>query len=80
VSDVRSVAVRFGEPVVTGLISVRKAGGGVVRARLSGLAEGGERLREVFPGRLRPGRYTVRWVVLARDGEQQRGTFRFRVR
>jgi methionine-rich copper-binding protein CopC len=38
------------------------------------------RLREVFPRRLRRGRYTVRWVVLAADGAQQRGTFRFTVR
>lgn len=79
-SDVRSVAVRFGEPVLTGLISVRKADGGVVRARLGGLTGDRKRLREVFAQRLRPGRYTVRWIVLAADGDRQRGSFRFSVR
>jgi methionine-rich copper-binding protein CopC len=80
VSSVRGVDVRFGEPVITGLISVKNAGGTVVRARLAGLTGDRRRLREVFPRRLRRGRYTVRWVVLAADGAQQRGTFRFTVR
>jgi methionine-rich copper-binding protein CopC len=80
VSSVRSVDVRFGAAVVTGLISVKNADGTVIRARLAGLTADRRRLREVFARRLRRGRYTVRWVVLAADGARQRGTFRFSVR
>jgi methionine-rich copper-binding protein CopC len=80
VSSVRSVDVRFGGAVLTGLISVKDAKGAVVRARLAGLTGDRKRLREVFTRPLRRGRYTVRWVVLAADGAQQRGTFRFSVR
>jgi hypothetical protein len=36
VSSVRGVDVRFGEPVITGLISVKNAGGTVVRRGLRG--------------------------------------------
>ena len=80
VSSVRSVDVHFGEAVLTGLISVKNANGAVVRARLAGLTGDRKRLREVFTRPLRRGRYTVRWVILAADGAQQRGTFRFSVR
>jgi methionine-rich copper-binding protein CopC len=80
VSTVRSVDVRFGAAVVTGLISVKNADGTVVRARRAGLTADRRRLREVFARRLPRGRYTVRWVVLPADGGPQRGAFGFSVR
>jgi hypothetical protein len=80
VSTVRSVNVRFGEAVVTGLISVKRANGTTVKAKVSGLADGKKRLRETFPTKLAAGKYTVSWRALADDGHRQHGTFRFTVR
>jgi methionine-rich copper-binding protein CopC len=80
VSSVRGVDVRFGEPVITGPDQRQERRRHGRPARLAGLTGDRRRLREVFPRRLRRGRYTVRWVVLAADGAQQRGTFRFTVR
>jgi methionine-rich copper-binding protein CopC len=81
VSSVRTVTVRFGEDVLTGLISVRRADGAVVRARAAGLdPRNRSRLRATFPRRLDAGRYTVSWRARADDGHSERGTFGFRVR
>jgi copper resistance protein C len=81
VSNVRTVSVRFGEAVVTGLISVKRADGSTVSARASGLQSGNKaRLRATFARRLPAGRYTVSWRARADDGHSERGTFRFRVR
>jgi methionine-rich copper-binding protein CopC len=80
-SNVRTVSVRFGEAVVTGLISVKRANGSTVAARASGLQPTNKaRLRATFARKLAPGRYTVSWRALADDGHRERGTFRFRVR
>jgi copper resistance protein C len=81
VSNVRTVSVRFGEAVVTGLISVKRANGSTVPARASGLQPSNKaRLRAVFARKLPAGRYTVRWRARADDGHREHGTFRFRVR
>jgi methionine-rich copper-binding protein CopC len=81
VSSVRTVSVRFGGDVLTGLISVRRANGAAVRARAAGLdPRNHKRLRATFPRRLSAGRYTVSWRARADDGHSQRGTFSFRVR
>jgi methionine-rich copper-binding protein CopC len=80
-SNVRTVSVRFGEAVVTGLITVKRADGSIVAARASGLQPGNKaRLRAMFSRNLPSGRYTVSWRARADDGHSERGTFRFRVR
>jgi methionine-rich copper-binding protein CopC len=81
VATVRTVSVRFGEAVVTGLISVKRADGSVVAARASGLQPSNKaRLRATFARKLPAGRYTVSWRARADDGHSERGTFGFRVR
>jgi methionine-rich copper-binding protein CopC len=72
--------VRFGEPVLTGLITVKRANGSTVSATTSGLAAGKKRLRARFARRLAAGKYTVRWRVKADDGDTEKGAFRFTVR
>ena len=79
-SSVRTVSVRFGEPVVTGLITVKHANGGTVAAKASGLVDGKKRLRAAFSKNLPSGRYTVNWRVRADDGDTEKGSFSFRVR
>ena len=81
VSPVRTVSVRFGGDVLTGLISVRRANGAAVRTSAAGLdPRNNTRLRATFPRRLSAGRYTGSWRARADDGHSQRGTFSFRVR
>jgi methionine-rich copper-binding protein CopC len=81
VSNVRTVGVRFGEAVVTGLISVKHDNGATVTARASGLQPSNKaRLRATFARPLPSGSYTVSWRARADDGHSERGTFRFRVR
>jgi copper resistance protein C len=81
VSNVRTVSVRFGDSVVTGLISVSRADGTAVRARAAGLdARNRARLRASFSRRLPSGSYRVSWRARADDGHSERGTFSFRVR
>jgi len=83
VSSVRTVSVRFGESVVTGLISVSRSDGRELRAQSgrSGLdPRNHARLRATFPHNLSLGRYTVKWRARADDGHSEKGTFTFRVR
>ena len=80
VSNVRTVSVRFGEAVVTGLITVKRANGSTVHAQRSGLAGGMKRLRASFARKLPAGKYRVSWRARADDGHRERGTFRFTVR
>jgi copper resistance protein C len=81
VSNVRTVSVRFGEAVVAGLITVKRANGSTVAPRTSGLQPSNKaRLRAVFARRLPAGKYTVNWRARADDGHSERGTFRFTVR
>jgi methionine-rich copper-binding protein CopC len=80
VSTVRTVSVRFGEAVVTGLISVKKSNGTTVKPEVSGLANGKKRLRATFATKLPTGKYTASWRALADDGHHEHGTFRFTVR
>src|SRR3954452_12025308 len=81
VSNVRTVSVRFGESVVTGLITVKRANGSTVAARASGLQPSNKaRLRATFARKLPAGKYTVSWRARADDGHSERGTFKFRVR
>ena len=81
VSNVRTVGVRFGEAVVTGLITVKRADGSTVAARASGLQPSDKaRLRATFARTLPSGRYKVSWRARSDDGHSERGTFRFRVR
>jgi methionine-rich copper-binding protein CopC len=80
-SNVRTVSVRFGEAVVTGLISVKRADGSTVAAKASGLQPSNKaRLRATFAKKLAVGRYTVSWRALADDGHREKGTFHFRAR
>src|SRR5689334_4201404 len=59
VSSVRTVSVRFGEAVLTGLISVKHTNGKAVKANASGLVSGKKRLRAAFSKSLAAGKYTV---------------------
>ena len=79
-SNVRTVSVRFGEAVLTGLITVKKADGSAVPAKASGLAAGKKRLRATVSKKLAAGKYPVRWRVKADDGDTQKGTFSFTAR
>ena len=79
-TNVRTVSVRFGEAVLTGLISVKRADGSTVPAKASGLVGGKKRLRATFSQKLAAGRYTVSWRVKADDGDTEKGTFSFRAR
>jgi len=78
--NVKTVSVRFGEAVVTGLISVKRANGSIVSAKASGLVNNKKRLRATFPQRLAAGKYTVSWRVRADDGDTEKGTFGFTAR
>ena len=81
VSSVRTVSVRFGESVVTGLITVSRSNGSAVRARAAGLdPRNHARLRATFGRRLPSGSYKVSWRARADDGHREGGTFTFRVR
>jgi copper resistance protein C len=81
VSNVRPVSVRFGEAVVTGLITVKRANGSTVAATASGLQPSNKaRLRATFARRLPAGKYTVSWRARADDGHREKGTFRLTVR
>ena len=82
VKNVRTVSVRFGESVVTGLINVRRTDGGSMSApTASGLQPSNHaRLRAVFARRLPAGKYSVSWRARADDGHRERGSFRFTVR
>jgi methionine-rich copper-binding protein CopC len=81
VSNVRTVSVRFGEAVVTGLITVKRADGSTVAPKASGLQLGNKaRLRAVFARKLSAGKYSVSWRVKADDGDTEKGSFRFTVR
>jgi copper resistance protein C len=80
VSSVRTVSVRFGEAVVTGLITVKRANGSTVAAKASGLVNDKKRLRATFSKRLAAGKYTVSWRVRADDGDTEKGSFSFTAR
>jgi uncharacterized protein YcnI len=77
---VKKVKVRFGESVVTGLISVTKDGQ-EVRAKSAGLKPSNHAiLQATFSKALSKGRYTVSWRARADDGHSQSGTWSFTVR
>jgi copper resistance protein C len=79
-THVSSVQVRFGEAVVTGLVSVRR-GATAIRAAATGLKPADHAiLRARFAKPLARGRYTVSWRALADDGHHEAGTWTFTVR
>ena len=80
VTNVHTVSVRFGEAVVTGLITVKHTNGATVAAKASGLVNGKKRLRATFAKNLPSGRYTVNWRVRADDGDTEKGSFSFTAR
>ena len=81
VSSVRTVSVRFAAVVVTGTMTVTRAGGSAVGTRANGVdPRNRARLRATPARRLSSGRYTVRWRALAPDGHRMSGSFSFRVR
>ena len=79
-TNVKTVSVRFGEAVVTGIISVERANGSTVTAKASGLVNDKKRLRATFSKRLAAGKYTVSWRVKADDGDTEKGSFSFTAR
>ena len=79
-TNVKTVSVRFGEAVVTGLITVKHTNGSTVAAKASGLVNDKKRLRATFSKRLAAGKYTVSWRVRADDGDTEKGSFSFTAR
>lgn len=76
----KAVSVRFSQVVRSGQLRVyrgsRKVSMGTGRRSSRNAATVTGSIRS----RLKPGRYTVRWVVQAADGHTLRGTWSFRVR
>lgn len=80
VTKVRSVKLRFGEAVITGLIGLTKDGT-TVTPKTSGLRPGNKAvLQETFAKPLAKGVYHVSWRALADDGHHEAGTWTFTVR
>ncbi len=80
VSKVRSVSVRFGQAVITGVLTVSR-NGSPVGARTSGLKPGNRAiLQATFARPLPRGSYRVSWRARADDGHSERGSWRFNVR
>jgi copper resistance protein C len=78
-SDVKRVAVTFGEAVVAGKISVTR-NGKAVAAKTSGLNHQQTVLSATFAKRLAAGRYKVSWRVRADDGDSETGSWSFTAR
>lgn len=75
------VSVTFAEEVRSGTITVKTTGGKVVSKGKGGRDPANvRRVRVALKRGLGAGVYTVRWTVVAADGDDQRGTFRFTVR
>jgi methionine-rich copper-binding protein CopC len=79
VSRVKTVAVGFGDKLITGKIEVRRAGV-LIRPRSSGPTARKTSIRATFTRALSAGSYTVTWRALASDGHSQAGSWSFRVR
>jgi copper resistance protein C len=75
-SDVKRVAITFGEAVITGKISVTK-NGKAVAAKTSGMNSKKTVLSATFSKKLAAGRYKVSWRVKADDGDSETGTWSF---
>ena len=76
----RTVVLRFDEPVSVPSDGIR-ANAADGRNLVRSLTTGTTALVEAqLPAKLRPGKYTVRWHVVADDGHVVRGTYRFKVR
>jgi methionine-rich copper-binding protein CopC len=75
-SDVKRVAITFGEAVITGKISLTK-NGKAVSAKKSGLNSKKTVLSASFAKKLAAGRYTVSWRVKADDGDTETGNWTF---
>jgi hypothetical protein len=78
---VREVRVTFDESVITGLIAVKRADGGVVPLKRTGLKSTDHAVLQWIPkSPLASGRYTADWRARADDGHSEKGSWTFRVR
>ncbi|WP_445152178.1 copper resistance protein CopC [Baekduia sp. Peel2402] len=75
-SNVKRVAVTFGEAVITGKISITK-NGQAVTAKTSGLNRKKTVLSATYSKALAAGKYKVSWRVKADDGDTETGTWSF---
>lgn len=75
------VTIAFGEEIRGGSIVVRDAAGSIVSRGTNGKHPSDvRRLRVGLKAGLGSGKYSVRWLVEAADGHEQRGSYSFRVR
>ena len=81
ITSVTAVKLWFSQPVELGVTTVRLAAEGNRNIELAALTKAS---REVgtpvvagIPGTIEPGRYTVTWRTMSRDGHAVNGTFGF---
>jgi copper resistance protein C len=80
-TSIRTVTVTFNGPIRRGTLRVSGPGGSVVS-----VGSGGRdprkitRVRVPLEGGKAAGRYRARWTIVAADGHEQDGSFRFRLR
>jgi copper resistance protein C len=80
-TSVGTVTITFTGPLRRGTVRVTGPGGRVVSNGSGGRDPRSiNRLRVSLKGGKSAGRYRVRWTILAADGHEQDGTFRFRLR
>jgi copper resistance protein C len=79
-TSIRTATVTFNGPLRRGTLRVTGPGGTVSIGSGARDPRNVTRLRVSLKGSKRSGRYRARWTVVAADGHEQRGSFRFRLR
>jgi methionine-rich copper-binding protein CopC len=80
-TSLRMVKVSFDGQLRSGTLKVKRRGGGKVSRGKGGRdPRNVRRLSVRLKGGLKPGRYKARWTIVAADGHEQRGAFKFRLK
>ena len=80
-TTIRTVKVTFDGQLRSGTVTVTRVGSGKVSRGAGGRdPRNVRRLSVGLESGLRAGRYKVRWTIVAADGHDQSGSFRFRLR
>jgi methionine-rich copper-binding protein CopC len=80
-TTIKTVRVTFDGQLRSGTLRVTRVGGSKVSRGSGGRdPRNVRRLSVRLKSSLRAGRYRARWTVVAADGHEQSGTFRFRLR
>lgn len=78
--SLKTVRVTFDGRLRSGTLTVRRIGGGKVSKGSGGRdPRNVNRLAVGLKSGLRSGRYKARWTIVAADGHDQRGSFRFKI-